>query len=388
MLKSDGRILTTHTGSLPRDPALTALYADRLSGRAFDADALERLEIRSVADRVAQQIEAGIDVVNNGEQQRESFVLYMRHRLTGLGGEGSRKQFSDLLRYPQFSQQIAGASANKVKVSNQEFLPKAIGEITYTGKRAVDLECATLAKVLKSQEGNFAEAFMTAPSPGLVASIVENEHYDSFESYLAALSEALCMEYEAVVAHGYILQIDCPDLAMERHCMFQNRPIDEFLAFIEAVVGAINSAIRNIPRDRVRLHVCWGNYEGPHDDDVPLAEILPVLLKLNVGGLVMPFGNGRHEYEYASFKDLPLREDQVLVAGVIDTLSNVVEHPNTIANRLTRIAEVLGDPSRLMAGTDCGFDTSAGNGRVAPDVVWAKLKALQQGARRASGQIF
>lgn len=388
MMKRDGRILTTHTGSLPRNPALTALYADRLNGRAFDADALAQLEIRSVADRVAQQIEAGIDVINNGEQQRESFVLYMRHRLTGLGGEGKRRQFSDLLRYPQFQQQSAAASCNKVKVSNQEFLPRAIGEVTYTGTAAAELECTTLADVLKSHDGGYVEAFMSAPSPGLVAAIVENDYYDSFESYLAALSEALRIEYEVVVAHGYVLQIDCPDLAMERHCMFQDRPIGDFINFIEAVVGAINSAIRNIPRDRVRLHVCWGNYEGPHDDDVPLAEILPVLLKLNVGGLVMPFSNARHEYEYASFRDLPLRDDQVLVAGVIDTLSNVVEHPRTIADRLSRIAGALGDPSRLMAGTDCGFDTSAGNGRVASDVVWAKLKALHEGAELASKQLF
>jgi 5-methyltetrahydropteroyltriglutamate--homocysteine methyltransferase len=217
---------------------------------------------------------------------------------------------------------------------------------------------------------------------------LRNDYYPSETAYLEALGEALRVEYEAIVNHGFLLQLDCPDLAMERHISYQHQPLGDFLGFVDRVVATINAALVNVPRDRVRLHACWGNYEGPHDCDVELHEIMPTLRKLNVGGFVLPFANPRHAHEHAVLKDFPLDPDQIVVAGVIDSVTNFIEHPKTIADRIERVAEAVGDPARVLAGTDCGFDTSAGQRRVAEDIVWAKLAALSEGARIASERLF
>jgi 5-methyltetrahydropteroyltriglutamate--homocysteine methyltransferase len=217
---------------------------------------------------------------------------------------------------------------------------------------------------------------------------VRNEHYDTLGSYLDALGKALKVEYEAIVRHGFLLQVDAPDLALERHITYKDQPVSAFVGFVEQVVATINRAIEGIPRDRVRLHVCWGNSESPHDADVPLEAILPALQQANVGGFVLPFANPRHAHEFRCFEKRPLASDQILVAGVIDSLTNFVEHPEVVADRLERVAAVIGDPSRVLAGTDCGFDTSAGWGRVAADVVWAKLRSMRDGARLASQRLF
>lgn len=385
---SESRILTTHTGSLPRPPDLTRLYADRVRGNAGIDSEIEESGRKAVHSVVARQIETGIDVINNGEQQRESFVLYLRRRLSGLGGEGDRPGQADIDDYPIFKAQRSEEAARRLSVTNADYLPKAIGEVRYLDRGAVEKECRDFADTLQGYDGCFAEAFYTAPSPGLLASIVKNEYYDTFDAYLAALGSALQVEYETIAAHGFLLQIDCPDLALERHTSFRDQPLSAFLDFAEKVVDTINAAIADIPRDRIRAHVCWGNYEGPHDRDVPLSDVLPIVQKLNVCGLVLPFGNARHAHEYRCLGAYPLCDDQAIVAGVIDTLSNVVEHPEVIADRLVRVAEVVGDPRRVLAGTDCGFDTSAGNGRVAADVVWGKLAALRDGARLASQRLF
>jgi 5-methyltetrahydropteroyltriglutamate--homocysteine methyltransferase len=218
--------------------------------------------------------------------------------------------------------------------------------------------------------------------------VVQNRHYETDEAYLAALATALRHEYVAILDAGFLLQLDCPDLALERHASYRDRPLAEFLGFCERVVEAINGAIRDLPRDRIRMHVCWGNYEGPHDADVPLEDILPIILQARVGGFVLPFANPRHAHEHRAFARLRLADDQVLVAGVIDTLTNFVEHPEVVAERLERIAGSIGDTTRLLAGTDCGFDTAAGRGRVAADVVWAKLRSLSEGARLASTRLL
>jgi 5-methyltetrahydropteroyltriglutamate--homocysteine methyltransferase len=260
--------------------------------------------------------------------------------------------------------------------------------VRYLDDRAIRDECRAFKAVLADNPDAFVEAFMSAPSPGILATAVRNEHYDTLANYLAALGAALQVEYEAIVDNGFLIQIDAPDLALERHVTFKDRPVSEFIAFIEQVVATINRALTNVPRDRVRLHVCWGNSESPHDCDVPLADILPVLLSANVGSLVLPFANPRHAHEFRCFRQHPLADDQVLVAGVIDSLTNLVEHPQVVADRIERIAAVIGDPSRVIAGTDCGFDTSAGWGRVAADVVWAKLASLRDGARLASLRLF
>ena len=267
-------------------------------------------------------------------------------------------------------------------------MPKAIGAVRYLDAGAIDDECRYFKAVLDENPGAFVEPFMSAPSPGIVAMAVRNEHYDTLEAYLAALGTALEVEYEAIVRHGFLLQIDAPDLALERHITFKDQPVSAFVGFVEQVVAAINEAIASIPRDRVRLHVCWGNSESPHDADVPLADILPALQQANVGGFVLPFANPRHAHEFRCFEKCPLADDQVLVAGVIDSLTNFVEHPEVVADRIERVAAVVGDPTRVLAGTDCGFDTSAGWGRVAEDVVWAKLTSMRDGARLASQRLF
>jgi 5-methyltetrahydropteroyltriglutamate--homocysteine methyltransferase len=263
-----------------------------------------------------------------------------------------------------------------------------VGEIGYPDDSAVRTECSDFRAVLDQVGNGTADAFLTAPSPGMVSAVVLNEHYASEEAYLAALAEALRVEYEAIVEAGFLLQLDCPDLARERHNTYQERPIGDFLAFVERVVTAINGALRNIPRERVRMHVCWGNYEGPHDCDVDLKEIVPVLRHARVGGFVLPFANPRHAHEYRYVNDLLHNDDQIIVAGVIDTTTNFVEHPEVVAERLERVAAIVGDPARVMGGTDCGFETIAGRGRVAEDVVWAKLASLAQGARLASSRLF
>jgi 5-methyltetrahydropteroyltriglutamate--homocysteine methyltransferase len=266
--------------------------------------------------------------------------------------------------------------------------PKAIGAVRYLDPAAVNAECDDFRAALDGTDG-FIEPFLTAPSPGIVAAAMKNEYYDSLEAYLTALADALRVEYEAIVGHGFLLQLDCPDLALERHITYQDRPLAEFLGFVEQVVAAINRGLERVPRERVRLHVCWGNYEGPHDMDVPLAEILPIIAQADVGGLVFPFANPRHAHEYHVFeRPGALDDDQILVAGVIDTLTNFVEHPEVVAERIERVARAVGDPRRVLAGTDCGFDTSAGMGRVAEDVVWAKLRALRDGTRLASERLF
>ena len=387
MQHSENRILTTHAGSLPRPAALTRLFAQRVRGEAVDPAAIETEGRSAVRQIVKKQIEAGLDVIDDGEQSRESFVLYMRHRLTGLGGEGTRVMHADLDDYPQYKREFQGRVTSADRVSNRTHLPKAVGAVTYVDRKFIAAECADFRAALDEANGGFTEGFLTAPSPGIIASIVQNEHYDTFERYLDALSAALQVEYEAIVGAGFLLQLDCPDLALERHTSYRDRPLGDFIGFVESVVAAINKALRNIPAQKVRLHVCWGNYEGPHDRDVALRDILPAILKANAGAFFLPFANPRHAHEYKVFGEIPLRDDQLVIAGVIDTLTNFVEHPEVVADRIERIAAAVGAP-RVIAATDCGFDTSAGMGRVTEDVVWAKLRALRDGARLASRRLF
>jgi len=388
MQRSTSRILTTHTGSLPRPRELTRLYALRAAGAPADGAEIARAGRDAVRRIVDKQREAGIDVGNNGEQQRDSFFLYLKDRLSGLGGSWERPSRADVDRYPEFKRMWTEQHAARTQVSALGGLPKTIGEVKYLDAAAIADECRHFRNVLAETPGAFVEPFMSAPSPGIVAMAVRNEYYDTRESYLAALGAALRIEYEAIVKHGLVLQIDAPDLALERHITFKDEPVAAFVGFVEEVVATINRAVRDIPRERVRLHVCWGNSESPHDCDVPLEDILPVLLKADVGGLVLPFANPRHAHEFRCFEKFPLADDQVLVAGVIDSLTNFVEHPEVVADRLERVAAVVGDPARVIAGTDCGFDTSAGWGRVAEDVVWAKLASLRDGARLASQRLF
>ena len=388
MRRSTDRILTTHTGSLPRPENLTRLFVRRALGENVDSDEIATAGRDAVRAIVPKQAEAGVDVGNNGEQQRDLFFLYLKERLTGLGGAWQRPSRADVDRYPVFKKRWLQQTSSQSRVSPNEGLPMALGDVRYKDPAAIETECRDFNEVLALTPNIFVELFMNAPSPGIVAAAIKNQHYDTLHDYLQALGEALRIEYEAIVQAGFVLQIDAPDLALERHISYKDKPIGEFLAFVEAVITEINRALQNVAPDRVRLHVCWGNSESPHDCDVPLEEILPIVLQAKVGGLVLPFSGPRHAHEFRCFAKMPLNTDQVLVAGVIDPLTNIVEHPEVVADRIERVAAVVGDPSRVLAGTDCGFDTSAGWGRVAEDVVWAKLRTLREGADLASKRLF
>ncbi len=387
MSQGPSRILTTHTGSLPRPAALTALYVRRSRGDAVDDAELAAAVDAALRWIIPWQRSAGIDIGNDCEQQREGFFLHVRHRMSGFGGTWRRPPRGDVERYPAFKAAFEANLAGKQAVGNFA-PPKVIGDISYVNDALVHDECRAFRQVLAEQDDGFAAAFLTAPSPGIVAAAMRNEHYDTEDAYIAALAAALRVEYQAIIDEGFLLQLDCPDLALERHITFQDRPLNDFLGFAEKIVDAINTALDGIPRERVRMHVCWGNYEAPHDCDVPLPDIMPILRQARVGALVLPFANPRHAHEVRCLAETPLADDQVVVAGVIDPLTNFVEHPELVAERLEHVARMLGDPHRVMAGTDCGFDTSAGMGRVTEDVVWAKLKSLSEGARIASGRLF
>ncbi len=380
MLTSESRILTTHAGSLPRPPALAASHGRRSRGEDVDPDELRRAVEAATVDVIVAQAEAGIDVGNDGEQARESFVTYVQHRMSGFGGTSNRPVMRDLLEHPDFLE-LSLPRRERTQV-NLMAAPAAIGEVTYRDTAELDAECALVANA------PFAETFMTAASPGIVVSAMENRHYANREDYVRAVAAALSTEYHEIVARGLLLQIDAPDLAMERHTLFAERPLGEFLEWVELVIDALNGALAGIDPGRVRLHVCWGNYEGPHTHDVPLEEIQTRLYQANVGALVLSMANARHAHEHRCFERHPLPDEMVVVAGVIDTTSNYVEHPDVVADRLARVAVAVGDPRRVIAGTDCGFDTSAGLGDVAPTVVWEKLRALREGAERASSRLY
>jgi len=260
--------------------------------------------------------------------------------------------------------------------------------VRYVDRSIIEKECADFRRIRDAQPARFVESFMTAPSPGIIALAMLNEFYPCTGDYLAAVAEALRTEYEYIAAQGYILQIDAPDLAMERHTSYADRPLAEFVAFVDQTIAAINGALTNIAPERVRLHVCWGNYEAPHQFDVPLDDILPHLYAANVGALMLSMANPRHEHEYRCFARHPLPKDMLLIVGAIDTTTNYIEHPEVVADRIERVAAAIGDPHRVLAGTDCGFATSAGLGEVAEEVVWEKLRALRAGADLATRRVF
>ncbi len=386
MKRSDDRILTTHAGSLPRSPALLEMLV-RLSQREpVDAAALAREVEASTRHVIVRQLAAGIDVGNDGEQPRESFVTYVQHRMSGFSGASERPIMRDIVQFQSFlALKLPDFSRTMVSLLNA---PRATGPVRYLDRSAVDAECTALARLVADAPGRFVETFMTAASPGIVAAAMANAHYATLDDYVLALAEALSVEYRAIVEHGLVLQLDCPDLAMERHTLFADRPLADFLRWVDLVVGAINHAIAGIPPDRVRLHVCWGNYEAPHTLDVPLEEILPRLYAARVGALVVSMANPRHAHEHRCFARHPLPDGMLLVAGVVDTTTNYVEHPEVVADRIELAARAVGDPHRVLAGTDCGFATAAGLGEVAEEVVWEKLAALRAGADLATRRLL
>ena len=385
MLRSSDRILTTHAGSLPRPRALLDLLLARQRGGDVDPAVLAAAIEDATRHAVAQQLAVGIDVGNDGEQGRESFVTYVRDRLSGFGGEHQRPIMRDITAFPSFLElKLPQFARDQISLVHT---PQAIGAVRHADGAPLARELDTLARLLAEQPRGFAETFVTAASPGIIASAMGNAHYDSTEAYVMAVAEAMTPEYEAVAARGVLLQIDCPDLAMERHTAFADRPLDDFLDWVDLNARALRRALRHVPADRVRMHVCWGNYEAPHVFDVPLEEILPRLYQIPVGALVLSLANPRHAHEHRCLARHPLPDGWLLVAGVIDPTTNYVEHPEVVADRLEIAARAVGDPHRLLAGTDCGFDTAAGLGAVAEEVVWEKLRALRAGAAIATRRL-
>lgn len=387
MERSHDRILTTHAGSLPRPQSLVALHKARFERGDIDQAQLAQAIAAATRSVIDRQLAAGIDIINNGEVGRESFFTYVQHRMTGFGGTGERPIMADLLRYPGSLERRRQAMGNQERVDLLK-APKAIGPVRYVDAAPIEEECRQLRELLGGVAGEYSRAFVSAPSPGIVAAAMQNDYYDDLPAYVDALAAALRTEYVAIAAAGLILQIDAPDLALERHTLFQDRTLDEFLAFVRTVVAAINRALEGIPPENVRLHVCWGNYEGPHDCDVPLEDIWPEVSRVNAGAFMLSMANPRHAHEYRLFADSDMLGDKTLISGVIDTTTNYVEHPEVVADRIERIAQAVGDPRRIIAGTDCGFETAAGSKMVVEDVVWAKLRSLAEGAAIASRRLF
>jgi 5-methyltetrahydropteroyltriglutamate--homocysteine methyltransferase len=381
MKRSTSRILTTHTGSLPRPEGLVGMLGAVSRGEPVEQATLDAAADEATAGVVAAQLAAGVDVINNGEQSRISFSTYVNQRMSGFGGAWSRRGHRDQNEFPSL------ARPRVVQLTRD--VPTCVGPLAYERLDLVERECRQFLDTVGAAEGEPEDLFMTAASPGIVALTMANCHYASHEDYVFALAEELRKEYEIIVANGLTLQLDCPDLAMERHISYQDEPLSAFQDLVALHIRAINHALTNIPRDRVRLHVCWGNSEGPHIYDVPLEEILGLLYEAKVGALVMEMANPRHGHEHRVYRDNPLPEGMMLVTGVIDTKTNYVEHPRLVADRLHQaVAATGGDPTCVLAGTDCGFDTSAGSNRVDAGIVWLKLRAMREGANIASRELF
>ena len=377
MKRSTERILTTHTGSLPRPWDLVATLEALDAGTLPEPAAFEARVRHAVAEAVRKQVAAGVDVVNDGEQGKVGYSTYVRHRLSGFDGSSVVAQRADWADFPEALARHPRSSVSR---------PSCTGPIEWRDRAAVGKDVANLAAALTGVKP--ADAFMTAASPGVIAHFLRNEHYPSREAYLARLTDVMKEEYDAIARAGFVLQVDCPDLAMSRHLAFAELSTAQFLKIAEANVEALNHALRDIPPDRLRLHLCWGNYEGPHHRDVPLRDILPVVLRARPHAISLEGANPRHEHEWAVFRDLKLPDDKILIPGVLDSTTNFIEHPELVAQRIVRYAEVVGR-ERVIAGSDCGFGTFArATPQVEPEIVWAKLAAMAEGARLASAILW
>jgi 5-methyltetrahydropteroyltriglutamate--homocysteine methyltransferase len=385
MRTSETRMLTTHVGSLPRSPRLTELLLGQERGEAVDEAELARQVETAVETVVRKQLEVGIDIGNDGEQPRVAFHTYVARRMRGFGGGWVRPVRRDITEFPDFA---AMWRTRQQSTARPRQTPQVVAEVEYADLHDAEQECELFLRYTESQPQQFTERFMTAASPGIIATAMGNAYYDSHERYVFAVAKQMQKEYDLIHARGFILQLDCPDLAMERAMLFQDAPLQRFQEVVETHIAALNAAIVNIPAGRVRLHVCWGNSEGPHTHDVPLEAILPLLYQAKVGALSIELANPRHQHEYAVLKRYPLPDSMLFLPGVIDTTTNYVEHPEVVANRLCQAVDVVGERSRVIASTDCGFGTYAGWNFIAESVVWAKLRTLVEGAAIASTRLW
>ena len=375
-MPNSGRILTTHVGSLPRPQAVVDLLFAQDRDEDQDAGCADAIVQQGVNEVVRLQCEAGLDVVSDGEMSKISYATYVRHRLTGFDGDSERPTPQDLDDFPQFRDRLVSEGHSPTYRR-----PVCVGPVGLKDCTPVTRDIARLQQALveATAAGSTVAGFMTAVSPGTVGVFHPNRYYRSHEAYMHAIGAAMRTEYEEIVRAGFILQIDCPDLAMGRHSRFKHMDDAEFLRCAEIHVEALNDAVANIPADRMRMHVCWGNYEGPHTHDVPLETILPVVLRARPSMLLIEAANPRHEHEWEIWTTQELPDDKVLVPGVIDTSTNYVEHPELVAQRIARFVNLVGR-ERVMAGTDCGMGTFAGFGPVHPEIAWAKLRSLTRGA--------
>jgi 5-methyltetrahydropteroyltriglutamate--homocysteine methyltransferase len=380
---SQNRILTTHVGSMPRTDSVVAALELRENDAKAESQVFDETIRQAVAEIVKRQVDLGIDIVSDGETSKISYATYVKDRLTGFADEGpteAAKPHLDLRPFPDLRQKMAvltGARRFKrvacigpVAVRSPELLHK-------------DIENMRQARAASAPH----EAFLNAASPGVIASFLPNQYYRSHEAYIEAIADAMQEEYQAIVAAGFILQVDCPDLAMSRHTAFQDLSESEFLKRAEFHVDVLNHTLAKIPSDMVRIHVCWGNYEGPHTHDIDLSKIVKIVLRANAQAVLLEAANPRHEHEWSLWRDTKLPEDKILLPGVIDTSTNYVEHPELVAQRLVRFAEVVGR-ERVIASTDCGFGTSAGYGKIDPQVGYLKLRSLVEGAAMASKRLW
>ena len=384
MILSRDRILTTHVGSLPRNEALSELLVRREAGESYDKAHFEAEMEKAVRHVVAKQKEAGIDIGNDGEQQRVGFQTYVPQRMSGFAGVSKRRRGREFEEFPDL---VAYLTHRFPSVSKQQNAPEAQAELHYHDTSAIEGEIARFKRI--ASEGRpFAETFMTAPSPGIIASTMLNAFYPSQEDYLAAIAREMKNEYQAIHKAGLILQIDAPDLAMDRTMFYRDQSDAQFAKTCEMHVAMINRGIEGIPRDCVRLHICYGNWEGPHIHDIALDKILPALYQANVGALSIEFSNPRHAHEYAALKRVPFPKDMILIPGVVETTSNFVEHPEVVARRIEEAVAAIGDRERVIASTDCGFGTFTRREWVVEFVVWLKLKSIREGADIASTRLW
>ena len=380
MRLSTERILTTHVGSLPRTAVVVDMLLARENQAAYDPQAFDAVMSAAVAEVVARQVSCGVDIVSDGEVAKISYATYIKDRLSGFAGDKPRQIALDLQPYAEFRARMA-MFAGKQTFKRQS----CIGPIAMVERGSMFKDIANLRAAVARHSP--VDAFMNAASPGLVAAFQPNDYYPSHEAYVEAIGAAMREEYEAIAAAGLVLQIDCPDLAMARHTGFQDLTEQQFLRRANFHVEALNEALRNVPAQQLRMHVCWGNYEGPHDHDIDVAKILPTILKAKPAAILFEAANPRHTHEWVAWSQAKIPDDKVLVPGLLTSTSNYVEHPELIAQRICQFADIVGR-ERVLAGTDCGFGTFAGIGKMDADISYAKLASLAEGARRASRRLW
>ena len=380
MKRSTDRFLTTHTGSLPRPEGLIKTMYAKEEGVPVDAAVLERHVAEAVADVVRKQAAAGVDVINDGEMSKPSYATYIKDRLSGFGGADNTFVYQDLVGFPGLARRVFGDPGR-----SRRRTPSCNAAVQVRDPQAAQTDVAHLRDALSQVTAR--EGFLTAASPGVVSLFFRNEHYPSEEQYLHAIAEAMRPEYETVVQGGFVLQIDCPDLGMGRHIQHADLSLAQWRKKAQLHVEAMNHALRNIAPDRMRLHLCWGNYEGPHHCDVPLADVIDLVWRARPSAVALEAANPRHAHEWQLFEQVKLPEGKLLIPGVIESKSNFIEHPELIAQRIGRYAQLEGR-EHVMAGSDCGFGTWVGQAAVDPDVVWAKLAAMAEGARLASARFW